>query len=429
MFAAIFMACFVLAFCATLGEFPGMMMHLQFGPALLRTLASFSSGALATITVLLLLTLFFGRFYCAAFCPFGIIQDFFGWISRRRCGVLKNFRKTRYVVAGISFGMLLCGWSLPFLLLDPYSNSGRILRGFNLGGLTALVVIAGLAVWKKRLYCTTLCPVGTMLGLVSGQSLFRLTISDKCVKCNRCVDVCPAGCIDLKDGIIDSERCVRCLNCLSACRVGAVSFARRKQGNAAIDHSRRAFMMNGGALIAGIAAGAILGKTGMMKLAEFCRRPKILPPGAEDMTRMTAKCTACQLCTANCPEKIIIPAESGYGPVSLDLSRGSCLYDCNLCSQLCPTGALRKLTLQDKQRTKIAEASFNPATCLVFQYGETCDKCAKACPTGAITLRKTGAPRLNTQLCIGCGACQYVCPAEGKAMTVHEIERQLKLEI
>ena len=131
----------------------------------------------------------------------------------------------------------------------------------------------------------------------------------------------------------------------------------------------------------------------------------------------------------NCPEKIIVPAKGTAEPVSLDLSRGSCRFDCNKCSRVCPTGAIRPLTLAAKQKTKIAEAHFNPQNCIVFQDDEECGKCAAVCPTHAITLRKNGTPRgVNLKLCIGCGACQEICPAPEKAMTVHEIEKQILLE-
>jgi len=182
-----------------------------------------------------------------------------------------------------------------------------------------------------------------------------------------------------------------------------------------------------GALAAGLAAGVVLAKTGMTKVHEFAKRFKILPPGAGSAERFASRCTGCQLCTANCPAKIIVPAPGGTGPVSLDLSRGSCQYDCRRCSQVCPTGAIRPLTLKTKQHTKIAEARFHPQTCIVFQDGTGCGRCAKACPTGAISLRRTGAPRLNVKLCIGCGACSLVCPAKEKAMTVQPVEEQTVL--
>ena len=195
-----------------------------------------------------------------------------------------------------------------------------------------------------------------------------------------------------------------------------------------VDPSRRAFLLRGGILVAGLAAGAVLVRTGLSRLAELPRRFGILPPGAQDAERFAAKCTSCQLCTANCPEKIIVPAPGGTGPVSLDLNRGACRFNCNLCAQLCPTGAILPLTLKEKQHTKIAEAKFNPRNCIVFQEEEECGRCASVCPVRAITLRGNGTPRpVNTNLCIGCGACQAVCPAPEKAMTVHEIEKQITL--
>ena len=113
----------------------------------------------------------------------------------------------------------------------------------------------------------------------------------------------------------------------------------------------------------------------------------------------------------------------------LDLSRGHCSFDCHRCSQVCPTGAIVPLGLEAKRRTKIAEASFNPRNCIVFQEDEQCGKCSEACPTKAITLRKNGTPKpVDGRLCIGCGACQAVCPAPEKAMSIHEIEKQEYLQ-
>ena len=148
------------------------------------------------------------------------------------------------------------------------------------------------------------------------------------------------------------------------------------------------------------------------------------------MERFAQKCTACRLCEANCPAKIIVPAPGGDGPVRLDLSRGACKYDCNRCSAICPTGALKPLKLEDKRRTKIAEAEFDPKVCIAFQTEDKCGRCAKACPTGAIKLRKNGTPKpVDKNRCIGCGACQAACPAAPKkAMTVHAVERQTLLE-
>lgn len=421
--AAVFLAVAVASFTGLAGM-GAMLLHVQFGPALLKLIAAFSAGTLATVLGIVLVTYLFGRFYCAVFCPLGILQDVIGFLSRRKAVETRNFAWLRYAVAGVVFGMLAFGWTAGFFLLDPYSGFGRIVASFSLGSLVPLAVIAILAVWKKRIYCTAVCPVGTLLGLIAKHGVFQLRITGKCVRCGKCVAQCPSGCIDLDTGTIDNERCVRCMNCLSRCPLHGIQLVRPERGSVPVDVSRRAFLIGGGALIAGLAAGAVLAKAGMRKFAEFAGRFRILPPGAGNAVRFASRCTGCQLCTANSPTGIIRPAEYGAGPVSLDFSRGSCRFDCNRCSQVCPTGAIRPLTLNEKQRTRIAEVHFIPQNCIVFQDGEQCGKCAGVCPVKAITLRRTGAPRVTPELCIGCGACREVCPAPEKALEIREIAEQ-----
>lgn len=425
--AAVVLVLFALAFSG-FGGLLAFLPHLQFGPALAGCFAAFSAGVLATVLGIALLTLLLGRVYCSILCPFGIQQDLIALPRRKRKVTEPNLLLLRYAVAGIVFGALAAGWAGGLLLLDPYSNFGRIIGAFLSGGFVPLLVIAALALWKRRIFCTALCPVGTVLGLLAKISPFRLHFTSGCVKCGRCAAACPAGCIDPQRGLLDNERCLRCMNCVGVCSFHGLAFSHPEAPEVPVDPSRRAFLLRGGVLIAGLAAGAVLVRTGLSRLAELPRRFGILPPGALDAERFAAKCTSCQLCTMNCPAGIIVPAPGGTGPVSLDLSRGACRYECNLCGQLCPTGAIRPLPLREKQRTKIAEAKFNPRNCLVFQAEEECGRCASACPVRAITLRGNGTPRpVNTELCIGCGACQEVCPAPEKAMTVHEIERQLTL--
>lgn len=413
------------------GTLAARWLALQFAPGLMRLAAAFSVGAAATVAAIVLATLLFGRFYCAVLCPFGVLQDLIVFLSFRRKANVPNLALLRYAVAGLVFGLFACGWTAGFLLLDPYSNFGRILGPVTAGGMTALAAIVLLAVWKKRFFCVALCPVGTLLGLAAKAGAFRLVLDGRCVRCGQCVKHCPAGCIDLAAQSIDNERCVRCLNCVSVCPRGAAHFVfawRKKPADFA--PARREFLRRTAVLAAGLAAGAALAKVGFERFAERVKqRLGILPPGAGDARRFAAKCTGCQLCTRNCPAHIIVPAPGGDGPVALDLARGSCRFDCRNCSQVCPTGAIKPLTLREKQRLKIAEASFDPRNCLVFQEDEPCGRCAEVCPTGAIKLRKKGTPKpVDRKRCIGCGACQKVCPAPNKAMTVHPVERQTMME-
>ena len=417
--AVLFLAASVFAFS---GYGPGFarMFHLQFGPALMRCFAAFSCGALITALAIAFVTALFGRFYCAVFCPLGILQDAAGFLSRRKGKTVPNFVRTRYALAALTYGLLLGGWSAGFLLLDPYSNSGRMFGSLSAGALALPVIVVLLAIWKKRLFCTTLCPVGALLGLLAKKSVFRLAVRDGCVKCGLCVKNCPSGCIDIGSGTLDNERCVRCMNCVSLCPRESIGFVRSPlKSEAPFDASRRAFLVRSGILLTGAAVGFLLGKAGS---GVRRRSLPIHPPGAGDPDRFASRCTACQLCTVNCPEKIIVPAPGGDGPVSLDLTRGACRTGCTRCSEVCPTGALLPLTPEKKRRTKIGQALFDSAKCV------GCGACVEACPVRAINPDdESGALKADPAKCIGCGACRKVCPVEGKAIRIQGVEKQILL--
>ena len=384
-------------------------------------IAGVSTGAVVMLLILGIATLVFGRFYCSLCCPFGIMQDIFILLSLRKGKVRKNLFLLRYLIAGIVAGLFAGGTNLGFLLLDPYSNAGRVFASFSLGGFVILILIIVLAVWKQRIFCTALCPVGTILGVFSRFGIFRLTISENCVRCGKCVKVCPSGCIDIRENSLDNARCIRCMACVSACPKECISLRPGKPEKIQSSERRR-FLISAGSFAAGLAAGLVFAKSGLLKAG---KKLKILPPGAGSPAAFADKCTACMLCVVNCPAKIIVPSRNGMGAVELDLEKGSCLYNCSRCGNVCPAGAIKALSLPEKRRIKIAEAKFDPRNCIAFQDGEKCGLCGKACPTGAITLRKNTTPRpIKKNLCIGCGACQQVCPALNKAMTVSPIKYQ-----
>ena len=443
----------------------------QAGPAILRAAAS---GAVAAALVHAAVALLFGRVFCGALCPLGLWQDVVGRAARalrrkrpareaaaafaRRSGVE---RATRCLAAGLCFGALAAGFAVGFRALEPYSIAWRGAHAATHGGaalfgaLAPLAAVTALAAWRGRLFCTALCPVGAALGLLSKAAPFRIRMNAACVKCGACAGVCPSHCIDVESGTVDNGRCTRCLACVAACKVRGIAFAaprresdpamnrrdRRTDGRAqnepAFSASRRAFLKGAAALAAGLAAGAALAKTGAGRLAAAARRALgILPPGADDPARFASRCTACLRCVGVCPSGILRPAEDGAGPVRIDLSAGACAFDCHRCAEACPTGAIRRMPIAEKQRTRIARLEFHPTHCIVFQ-GEShfCGRCAEACPTGAIELRRNGTPKVaHPDRCIGCGACQLACPGmhadddpEGvvrKAMRIVPLERQ-----
>ena len=423
--ALLFLIVFGFAFSG-IAPWAAEFMHCQFGPAAASLIGGFSFGAAAVVISISLLTLIFGRFYCAVFCPLGIFQDVIINIFARKKRHIPNPVILRYTFGAVVYGMLFAGWNVGFWLLEPYTLSGRFIMMSSAAWLIAFLILF-MSAWKKRLFCISLCPVGTLLGLIAKVGICRLRLTGKCVKCSRCADLCPAGCIDVQKGIIDNERCVRCMDCIAACPVDAITFD-KKRAEIEFTLERRKFLKKSAVLFAGgIAGGIIAGKT-VAALGRFCERKKILPPGAGNFFRFSRKCTACQLCTANCPSRIIVP-DGVTGKVALDLDKGFCRSDCTLCSDLCPAGALEKLSPEQKKRTKISSALFSADKCIVFQTGENCGRCSAVCPAGAITLRRSGAPKLNDELCIGCGACMNICPGySGKAFRMEGVEEQTEIK-
>lgn len=424
--------------------------RVQFVPLLLSSLSG-CLPALGLLAVLVLLTLLFGRVYCSWICPLGILQDIVNRLLRPRG--MKYARYTpghssiRVFFALASFGSLAFGSVLVLSYLDPYSICSRafgtlplLLRApaadmASLGIGAAAVAVAiplGMAAWRGRLYCNTICPVGAVLGLLSRFALFAPRInSSACRRCGSCVRRCKAHAIDLKRGVIDSSRCVGCYDCVVACPHRAVTLRKPAAPPAVAsgaaepaDPTRRA-MVGLGALSLATALFPLPTRAEDEPPANAPNRNlPILPPGAgEDRERFLSTCTGCGLCISNCPTGVLRPSLSAHGwdgflkpylaiaaPQGLEAGR-FCRYDCNRCSNLCPTGALTPLSLADKQRTRLGLAHHTPARCIPWQSGYACGHCVEACPTHALSLRSATVPVCDyPEACIGCRRCLRVCP-------------------
>lgn len=449
-FAALITVCTVISF-AMGGGFLARLVALQLGPSFLVLAAGQITVGAVVAAGIFAATALFGRFYCSLLCPLGFFQECIGYLHKRQTKA-SNLKWTRYLIAALSFGLLAGGWAVGFKLFEPVTRSGSMIStafvlmpeyltggsGSSLPGWP--IIVAGIATfsalimlvaWKNRLYCTALCPIGTVLGLVGKFSFFRIRFTEKCAGCGKCAVACPTGCIDLEARQVDSERCVVCLDCLTACRIKGISYSRKSRvfSNAAASSSpsRRAFLgksviVAAGALVAGYGAKEMVRSIAAAgeRLAE-----RVLPPGAGDPDSFYRRCTGCQLCVASCPTGIIKPSMLGFGPVYLDYTNGCCDYDCTVCGSVCPTGALERLSLNNKRYTRIGTGEVRLDVCRVIANGEPCDLCSKACPAGAIYMGEgsTGllVPEVNSYHCIGCGACLAACSARPKAITVKAI--------
>ena len=320
--------------------------------------------------------------------------------------------------------------------------------------VVTLVVVAALAMRSGRTWCNTICPVGTVLGQLARVSLFKVRIDEaKCVGCRRCEHQCKAACIDLKTRRIDHTRCVDCFDCLDVCAQDAIALRLRpakaerqaatSASEAASGPSRRAFLT----AAAGVAATAALeaqektvdgGLAVILDRKAPHRATPITPPGSVSARHMAQHCTACQLCVAECPNGVLRPS-SEWGTMmqpQMGYERGHCRPECNRCGLVCPTGAIRPLAVEVKASTKVGRAVWVRANCVPLTDGVSCGNCARHCPTGAITMvpvdkddkRSPQIPVVNDERCIGCGACEHLCPARPfAAIYVEGVEVQREL--
>lgn len=318
--------------------------------------------------------------------------------------------------------------------------------------LGTLVIIAVLAWRNGRTYCNTICPVGTILGYVSHFSLHGPVFDeDKCNGCRLCERNCKASCIDVKNHHVDMTRCVMCGDCWEACPHEGISFGHRKSwGNGAngadgaqntISPDRRSFV-KGVALVTSAAAINAVAKTvdGGLAVIEDKVNPKrkmpLTPPGSLSAKHFAQHCTACQLCVANCPNQVLRPSEDleHLMQPTMGFDRGYCRPECNRCSQVCPTGAIRPITVEERTAEQVGHAVWIRKNCLPITEGVECGNCARHCPTGAIEMvplednEEVWVPAVNESACIGCGACENLCPARPfSAIYVegHEVHREI----
>ena len=448
----------------------GWMAKVQFLPAVL----ALNFGVVA---VLLVLTLLFGRVYCSVICPLGVMQDIISWIhgktkkkNRFRFSYSPAINWLRYGVLALFIIALIAGLHSLVALVAPYSAYGRIASNllapvYQLGnnffawiaeragsyafystevwiksGATFAVAAATFAVvavlaWKHgRTWCNTICPVGSVLGLFSRFSVFAPVIdTEKCRNCGLCGKQCKSSCINMKEHEIDYSRCVACMDCIETCKEGAIHYACRygkkgspspAQGN--VDKSKRAFLVS-----SAIATTAVAAKAQEMKvdggLAEIERATKperqtrLVPAGSLSLKNFADHCTACQLCVSVCPNQVLRPSTSLMTLMQPEMSyeRGYCRPECTKCSDVCPAGAIRPISVEEKSSTQIGHAVVCLDNCVVNTDEVSCGNCARHCPAGAISMvrknpddpKSLRIPVVNEERCIGCGACENLCPA------------------
>ncbi|MDR0796483.1 MAG: 4Fe-4S binding protein [Tannerella sp.] len=310
--------------------------------------------------------------------------------------------------------------------------------------MITFVVVVFLAWRNGRTYCNAICPVGTFLGLISRFSFFQIRIDEqKCKKCNLCARSCKASCIDFKETRVDNSRCVTCMNCIEKCNNHAIDYkfgyptfrklksVQKQSLSAETRKGRKAFLIAPVIMAASALKAQVIPKATDIKmdggLAEILpkkspdRLTPLTPAGSLSARNMKQHCTACQLCVTVCPTGVLRPSNAldTFMQPMMSYERGYCRPECVKCAAVCPSSAIQIITKEEKSSTQIGHAVWTHGLCITLTDEIQCDTCAHHCPTDAITMvpsvpgdeRSLKIPAINEELCIGCGACEYLCPS------------------
>lgn len=405
------------------------------------------------------LTLVFGRVWCSWVCPVGTVLEFAPASRKRTMRDLPGWlRYGKYATLAVVVGAALFGTLVP-TILDPVTIAMRPLQelvmpfmgsdavGQATGvaiardavGLVAwlsllpLVIVVGLNVIARRFWCTSLCPLGGLTGLLSRLSFIRRAVdSETCTSCSKCAQECPTAAISSDEAFGSNvAECIVCRQCVDICPPSATSFrvAWGLTTTRLYQPERRESF-------------ALLGATGA-SMAAVLAMPKlqneeILRPPSTDEQRLAQRCVRCGACYSACPTGVLRPsasftAEAGLWTPMLDERPAHCTLNCNLCAEVCPTDALHTPTSYEIALLGLgAVAHVEPSKCIAWASGKDCLRCRAVCPiVGAVYsteeevamwfggTRTTSVPHVNEDLCVACGLCTQACPTMVPAITVH----------
>lgn len=429
--------------------------------------------------IILAVSALLGRFFCGWICPMGFLIDVF---NRMFPAASKNQHNSRLkgvkyiilaaLVVTAVFSLQLTGLFDPFSILfrsttlflyplfvgitegifgilthitfleDPVyslwdSMTGSILPAntvfFTGSLLTALLFCAILLItlYQKRFWCRNLCPLGALYALVSRLRIHKRHVSDDCISCGKCRTVCRMDAISEDFKATDNAECISCMDCVAVCPVNAVKFSvkpKEKNTFRQVDMNRRRVLAAG---VAGIVGASIASRA----VSKPSTAGKVIrPPGAVNEPEFLDRCVRCGECVRICSTSgaglqhaLLESGLQGIWTPMLVGEMGYCEYNCNLCGQVCPTGAISPLTKEQRQEVKMGTAHFDKTRCIPWYYGEDCMVCEEHCPLPdkAIKFRTTeivtidgkkstvSLPYVVEELCIGCGICVNRCPLDG----------------
>lgn len=426
--------------------------------------------SLASAAVILIVCVLIPRGFCGYLCPLGTTIDLFDWAVGKR---VTRFRVSGdgwwvhikyYLLAGTLlcalFGVLVSGFfsAIPVItrgalfLFDPLQTGMyrgvHLIPSMNIGHAISILMFLGvlsLGLMRPRFWCKYVCPSGAVFSL---GNLFRVTerkVESSCISCNKCVEICPFDAIK-PDFTTRTTDCTMCQSCGGVCPTHAIKFVERwnvvelKVENDPPTHEtalgRRGFLSLAGGTAAAV-AGAAGVSAGIKAFGADLDNPEaprpVRPPGSVPEQEFLEMCIRCGECFKACPNNVLQPEgfqqglEGLWSPMVVADWAG-CESSCNACGQVCPTGAIRALPLEEKKVARMGLAIVNETTCLPFAGIEECDLCVQECNAAGyhaieyqqvltevddngVPIEGTGysAPVVLADKCVGCGLCQTRC--------------------
>ncbi len=422
----------------------------------------------------LLLVIIFGNFFCGWFCPMGGTIDLFDRIlfrEKKRPKPLSDqpLRRLRYGIFLFSLAAGLMAWQLMYLF-DPISLITRTLVisfyppaifiynhllpkiesvlpqnhtfisaiplplfKVNLFIFVIFVVILALGIVRKRFWCRYLCPLGTLFSVVSRVRILRRRVTDACTHCLKCVRACPVGAIPEDTPQAHRHQdCISCFKCLE-CPPNAVSFNFTAPGWTTVDQTSLSRRYVLGSLVFGLFSAVVIKTNPLQTESGLINNRLIRPPGSLPEEKFVTVCTGCGECLKVCPNNALQSTLLEAGLAGLYTPRlvpriGYCEELCNFCGRVCPTEAIRPISVEEKRLLQMGVAHIDKTRCSAWDTEKICLVCNEQCSYQAIVGDDKKRPIVKEEKCTGCGICENKCPVDGEAaIIVHASGIQKKL--
>jgi MauM/NapG family ferredoxin protein len=423
-------------------------------------------------------TVVIGRFFCAYVCPMGVSIDFLDLLffrKKKRPGLKfeVSLRRVKYFLLIIFITAAIAGLSLAFLM-DPMALLTRFYTFFLYPFVTTLInlildlvrplfqalgwvtlshlhypqpvfymsaitfiIFGGIIALSRlipRFWCRYLCPLGALLSLFAPLGFFKRRVNEECNECMKCQKSCPMRAIPEDPRGTHFPECIQCRTCAKVCPQNAITFpASLSLGGeySKVDFSRRGFVYS---LAGGIGVGFLATQTPFtLRQSKF---QLVRPPGAIPETEFLRTCIRCGECMKSCLTNTLQPClwESGFSGLwtpKMDLRLAPCDQNCNVCGKVCPTQAIRSVSLDEKTHAKVGTAILRKEMCLVWAQNKLCLICDEICPYNAIVFRPVEGyrrPFVIASKCNGCGFCEQRCPVKGESAIVVVPDGEIRLK-